>query len=922
MRTLLKAGILTGIFTLVAFGSLLAPSITLAQQEGYTPELSAANRLANIMSQLFSRDSSQVPREDAQEFTYQGISCTSVRNGLGPSARCTENQLTGFCEPIVIPTMAEGAAMQGTSCYIQNASGNRVRVGPPNDLRNTFDPEYTFRNPYGTYQTTEVIDEETGERQRENNDTTVGGECSMLNLPACFRNLPGMLLVGIGFLFLHLAGLILFLAGTLFNWVVLRTVFQFGEYFGSSDGMLTAWTVVRDIANIGLLFAFVLIGIMLILNIEGRGGGASAKKAIPRLIIFAVLLNFSLFAAQAVIDVANAFGSSFTTLAQENCDTQATTEQGGGQSLEDCAVNNGISGRIMQAAGLSGIYGDDRAMSDGAAAWSNFSSRPYSYAVSLIMLSIFVLVAALVLLAGAIMLIIRVVILSLLMVTSPIGFAGMVIPGLGKVARDWWQMLLKQAFFAPVFLLLIFISIKLTEGLMGGEATLANAVIADAGNAVAGNVQVVMVFLIVIGFMLGALIAANKFGAVGAKFATNTATSLVLGGASRSMALGVGGGARALRGAIQSSPLRRNALAKGVVQYGLRPLEGTNFDVRRVPLATQALQAAGAGSAATAAKNNSFTDRMRISQENAAKRRAAGKQYDKEVDIIELQQTGADNLSEDQKNLLRKQGEKALAQFGPALNQFAGEITTAQFDALMKGTEITDEQKGELKKARVESLTTAATTLSSADLEAALKNTNFNEVEKDQIKKARFAALSGAAEAAVQAGPQSPQAAQFTQAVKDEVRNLSKKDLDILPTTVVTNTVFLDALSDSQRDDLIASAARTAAEKNAVKASYGYEKINSAFRAAGGGQPAAAAAAAQIQTLQPKQVAKLDKELLTDPQISGALANAAILEALQSESKLSVADRQTIGRNIRANPLAMQNQQVKNYMDGPAGAMW
>lgn len=357
-----------------------------------------------------------------------------------------------------------------------------------------------------------------------------GGHCGVTNIGCHLQKLPGMLLVGIAFLFLYLAGLILFLAGTLFNWVVLRTVFQFGDYFGTSEGMLVAWGVMRDIANIGLLFAFVLIGIMLILNVDRYGGSAaSAKKAIPRLIIFAVLLNFSLFASQAVIDVANAFGSSFTTLAQENCSEQVTTQQGGGQSLEDCATNNGISGRIMQAAGLTGIWDDGRR--DINSALNNTGDRPYSYAVSLIMLSIFVLVSALVLLAGAIMLIIRVVVLSFLMVTSPIGFAGMVIPGLGKMAGQWWSALLNQAFFAPVYLLLIFLSIKLTENLMNGEASLANAVIANAGDAVSGNVQVVMVFLIVIGFMLGSLILANKMGAVGAKFAISSASALTVGSA-------------------------------------------------------------------------------------------------------------------------------------------------------------------------------------------------------------------------------------------------------------------------------------------------------------------------------------------------------------------------------------------------------
>ncbi|MDP3402989.1 MAG: hypothetical protein Q8S35_03500 [bacterium] len=159
----------------------------------------------------------------------------------------------------------------------------------------------------------------------------------------------------------------------------------------------------------------------------------------------------------------------------------------------------------------------------------NLVDRPYSYAVSLMLLSIFVLITAMVLLAGSIMLIIRVVILSLLMVTSPIGFAGMAIPKLQGIASMWWSKLMSQAFFAPVYLLLIFISIKLTEGLMEGEATLANALIANQGNSVAGNMQVVMVFMVVIGFMIGSLLVASKMGAMGAKFATSAVAGTTIG---------------------------------------------------------------------------------------------------------------------------------------------------------------------------------------------------------------------------------------------------------------------------------------------------------------------------------------------------------------------------------------------------------
>ncbi|HEY0948394.1 MAG TPA: cell envelope integrity protein TolA [Candidatus Paceibacterota bacterium] len=386
--------------------------------------------------------------------------------------------------------------------------------------------------------------------------------CSAFDIAACIRALPGMLFVALGFIFLTISGLILFLAGTLFNWVVLRTVFQFGEYFGTSEGMLVAWGVVRDIANIGLLFGFILMGVLLILNVDGgghghgHGGGISAKKAIPRLIIFAVLLNFSLFTTQFVVDIANAFGSTFTTLAGDTeCEAGVSGGTGGSESLEDCAVKTGISGKILAATGITKINDLDAAK-EGI---EMFFNRTYQYATSLMMLSVFVLITAMVLLAGAVMLVIRVVVLSFLMVTSPIGFAGMVIPGLSGIAQKWWDTLIHQAFFAPVYLLLIFISIKLTEGLIGNGNNLTNAIIGNQGVGTAGNVQVVMIYAIVIGFMIASLVAAQKMGAMGAKFATSSAAALTVGSAGfvGRRTLGVGSEMAAKRIA-QSSWARNN----------------------------------------------------------------------------------------------------------------------------------------------------------------------------------------------------------------------------------------------------------------------------------------------------------------------------------------------------------------------------
>ena len=63
----------------------------------------------------------------------------------------------------------------------------------------------------------------------------------------------------------------------------------------------TGWTFTSGIANMLLLLAFVAIALSLILKIESAG----AKKIIPKLIIVAFLMNFSLLFVKILLDISN-----------------------------------------------------------------------------------------------------------------------------------------------------------------------------------------------------------------------------------------------------------------------------------------------------------------------------------------------------------------------------------------------------------------------------------------------------------------------------------------------------------------------------------------------------------------------------------------------------------------------------------------
>ncbi len=322
----------------------------------------------------------------------------------------------------------------------------------------------------------------------------------------------------VSFLILTISSFLLYLAGILFNWAVAFLVFNFATTLGNSSGMLLAWGILRDFGNIILLFGFVYMGIQTILNLHHYNVG----KTLSRLVIFAILLNFSLFISEAIIDTSNVLASTLYN----------QTSFCGIEDME-CLINSGVASHILQRAGIASalgfggqnqeaVAGLQAGVGDGGK--GNYLTNPIGETLKFLGLAILVTTAAVVLFAGAFLLISRAIFLAFLMVVSPIGFAGMAVPWLEKIAKDWWDALIKQSLFAPVFLLLLFVGLKVLEGLdtlRGGG--LGSAITAKGGL----DTGPILLFMLVIGFMIAALLAAKKFGIYGAEAVTKTGTGII-----------------------------------------------------------------------------------------------------------------------------------------------------------------------------------------------------------------------------------------------------------------------------------------------------------------------------------------------------------------------------------------------------------
>jgi hypothetical protein len=393
--------------------------------------------------------------------------------------------------------------------------------------------------------------------------------CGPFNLGECALGFMGTIM----YYLMAAAGYLLGLVGVLFNWIIVITVFQYGAYFGNSAGMLIAWGILRDIGNIVLLFGFILISVMVILDVHGF----DAKRALPRFIIFAVLLNFSLFASEAVVDLANGLSATLykqagqSALSDKNsalCGSSGADSSKGGvacpsgqSSLSDTQV--GIAGVIVHDTYLGSAFSWTKPPTEG-----QNGEQLFAYiGTTMLILTVMVL-----LLAASVMFFTRAVMLTILLVLSPLGFAAMAIPQFAGRAKEWLNKLIANAFFAPVFLLLIFVGLKVMEGArtaIGGDGakTLAD-MMTSPGSNIGG---VFIVYGLTIGFMVAALMFAKSSGAAGASFATGFAEKAVRGVAMAPVrvAAGVGGaGYRVSVGKVSSVASKKYDVMMGKLRSG------------------------------------------------------------------------------------------------------------------------------------------------------------------------------------------------------------------------------------------------------------------------------------------------------------------------------------------------------------------
>lgn len=253
---------------------------------------------------------------------------------------------------------------------------------------------------------------------------------------------------------------ILSLSGTLLN-VGMYFTTHLDIFIRNNHVIYDVWKIIRDISSLFLIFLILWAAITMILSRRSANFGEFIKN----IIIMGVLINFSFFFTQVMIDGSNIISLQFyNALAPNNAaSTQKLEINEITKALYDSG-SGGISDIIMGSLHINQLWQNRGQLTSG---WTDASGNiDASFRIILITVikAIIIVSASISFLAVAAACIWRIGILLMLLAFSPLWIAGMVLPKLGDFTSMWTKHLKAQLIFLPVYLLLMYVVIRiLTE---------------------------------------------------------------------------------------------------------------------------------------------------------------------------------------------------------------------------------------------------------------------------------------------------------------------------------------------------------------------------------------------------------------------------------------------------------------------------
>ncbi|MBI4363346.1 MAG: hypothetical protein HY545_00675 [Candidatus Doudnabacteria bacterium] len=274
----------------------------------------------------------------------------------------------------------------------------------------------------------------------------------------------------------------------------LSAVIDYQSSIYPPDAVDIGWRIVRDLMNMVFILALIVMSIATILRMEKF----NYKHLLVKLIIMAILINFSQVIANSLILFANTLINIV-----KGKDGWLTGYESNFVSIINFYSYEGV--------GLKEYFLETGGLKD-------LTLSLTGLILALMMIASYLAIAGL--------LLIRLVGLWVLVIFSPIAYALNILPWTEKYAMKWWDTFIKYLIWGPVSVFMLWI----------GSRVLAEGAIK---NKVSGQ-NSIFFFFIIMAFMWGAVLFAKQAGMIGSDLAIKLAKGAVMKPAQFGLRRGIG----------------------------------------------------------------------------------------------------------------------------------------------------------------------------------------------------------------------------------------------------------------------------------------------------------------------------------------------------------------------------------------------
>ncbi|MFA5392595.1 MAG: hypothetical protein WC306_02890 [Candidatus Paceibacterota bacterium] len=221
--------------------------------------------------------------------------------------------------------------------------------------------------------------------------------------------------------------------------------------FSTNKAVENIWGNIRNIVNLFLILGLVFIAIATILGIKKY----SWQQTLWKLIIVALLVNFSLVMAGMILDISHFFTYSFLNLTK------------GESTLIAKALIESFQVEKMPEKTLYMIANDNTITPESTQGWGLNMGNGLIVIILLVIIEVFTFMSLLSVFAA---MIIRSFIITALLCLSPIAFASWIFPDTEKLWKPWWQLFIKWCTSPVLFALMLWMGVTVITSVNAGSS--------------------------------------------------------------------------------------------------------------------------------------------------------------------------------------------------------------------------------------------------------------------------------------------------------------------------------------------------------------------------------------------------------------------------------------------------------------------